>query len=120
MNIALDFDETFTAEPIMWTDFIRSASDFGHNIYIVTARTSEDSHIWIDELFDAGLIEVVFCDGQAKKQETIKRGIDIDIWIDDNPLNILVSREAGFQWDGYDEWSRQDRERQLDLPGLFI
>ncbi|CAB5221619.1 hypothetical protein UFOVP247_216, partial [uncultured Caudovirales phage] len=38
MNIALDFDDTYTRAPSLWNNFIADAKDKGHDIRIVTYR----------------------------------------------------------------------------------
>ena len=38
MLIALDYDETYTADPVLWDRFIGDANDHGHTVWIVTAR----------------------------------------------------------------------------------
>ena len=38
MKIALDYDETFTAAPVLWKMFIEICKQQGHNIKFVTFR----------------------------------------------------------------------------------
>lgn len=118
MIIALDFDRTFTANPSFWIKFINDIRDGLGDVYIVTARQKKDTHPWLEKLADI-TEDIIFCDGQAKQDVCAHFGIKIDIWIDDNPLNILVSRPAGHEWEGYKEWRRQDLESQKDLSPLI-
>jgi hypothetical protein len=85
-KISLDYDATFTADPELWLEFIKTAKTRGHEIYCVTARFD-----WEADSMDARLkeaVRVIFCDRQAKRTSAEKAGIKIDIWIDDVPENI--------------------------------
>lgn len=103
MNIALDFDSTYTADPYLWDLFIAGCRDLGHEVRIVTAR---------DERFDrtAALVEleqrvpVVYCRGVAKKwfMTHFGEGFSPDIWIDDRPESIFTNSE--FAPDKLAEW----------------
>ena len=73
MLIALDYDKTYTADPVLWDDFIVAAKARKHNVKIVTMRTPS-------EAIQVGGVDVVYTSRQAK----IKH-IPADIWIDDNP-----------------------------------
>lgn len=95
MKIALDFDNTYSADPSLWQAFIRSAVAAGHDIRIVTAR---------DERFDrtAPLAEVeqvlpvIYTRGIAKRWflEHFGDGFIADVWIDDRPEGILNNSTA--------------------------
>jgi hypothetical protein len=90
MNIALDFDDTFTRDPEFWLKFVLLCRNHGHNIYCVTARSAQQA----DEVFDElgqfiGRDRCFFTDMQAKKPFMFKQGISIDVWIDDNPWFII-------------------------------
>jgi len=73
MLIALDYDKTYTVDPVLWDVFIAAAKARKHNIKIVTLRTPSES-IQVDG------VEVVYTSRQAKMKH-----ITADIWIDDNP-----------------------------------
>lgn len=87
MNIALDFDDTYTRDPILWDKFIDDALERGHDIRIVTFRRSDmrDPAInWIELK-----IPVIFTSFQQKRQFTDSIGWRPDIWIDDTPEYIV-------------------------------
>lgn len=95
MKIALDYDETFTADPSFWRDFIDRAELNDHEVMIVTYR-------------DLGLpiqhdipIKVYYTSYKAKRKYMEGQGVMIDVWIDDSPETI--SGDSG--------WTDQDRER---------
>lgn len=83
MKIALDYDKTFTADPELWTQFVRSAKLRGHDIAFVTFRWSGPENT--DIMADAGKLEIpiVFC-GHKQKSHCY----NADIWIDDMPVLI--------------------------------
>lgn len=67
--IALDYDKTYTADPVLWETFIAAAKHRGHSVIIATMRYPEEGaevqrqgfypSIWVDDspyfLFHAGL-----------------------------------------------------------------
>jgi hypothetical protein len=73
MLIALDYDKTYTADPVLWDDFIQSAQDRGHTVKIVTMRRP-------DEIVNDVPIEIVYTSRKAKASY-----VKADIWIDDSP-----------------------------------
>lgn len=95
MKIALDYDNTYSADPVFWFAVIRLARRLGHDIRIVTAR---------DERFDrtAPLVEaesilpVIYTRGIAKKWfcEHFGDGFVPDVWIDDKPESVISNSMA--------------------------
>lgn len=84
MIIGIDFDNTITADPMMWREIIRMMSRRGHTVYVVTGRLKtthpEDLHAWY------GIVEdVFFTEHKAKRPFMEAKGIKVDIMIDDYP-----------------------------------
>lgn len=110
IRIALDFDNTYSADPVFWRAFAQSAVAFGHEVRIVTAR---------DERFDrtAPLVEVekhlpvIYTRGIAKRWylSHFGDGFVADVWIDDRPESIIENSAATPEW--LAEW-RETREEQ--------
>lgn len=73
MLIALDYDKTYTADPTLWDDFIKSAQNRGHVVKIVTMRRP-------DETIFAAPVNVIYTNRKAKASV-----VKADIWIDDSP-----------------------------------
>lgn len=90
LTFALDYDLTFTADPICMTNAIRCFQSFGHEVIIVTLRGPEDvgEGDYFDSLKEKYNVDTIFCDGRAKQEVVHEMGIGIDIWIDDNPRGI--------------------------------
>ena len=73
MFLALDYDKTYTTDPVLWDTFIQMAEDRGHVVKIVTMRRP-------DEAIIDPPVEVIYTSRQAKSKV-----IFADIWIDDSP-----------------------------------
>lgn len=83
MVIALDYDDTYTKDPVLWLSYIDLALERGHEVFVVTMRSPMEKH-----KLDPVLMEKIpsyFTSGYAKRPFMDKEGISIDVWIDDNP-----------------------------------
>jgi hypothetical protein len=85
MNIALDFDDTYTRDPELWDQFIFTARARGHDIRIVTFRKSTMR----DDALDNIGIPVIYTEYTQKRAFTNKMGWFVDVWIDDSPEFIV-------------------------------
>lgn len=81
--IALDYDDTFTADPEMWLDFMIYAENHGHTIIIVTWRSDKTP---VENI--PNRIKICYTNHQQKRQWCKIRGIEPTIWIDDKPEGI--------------------------------
>lgn len=81
MRIALDYDGTYTADPVLWEAFINSAKARGHTIICVTKR-------WPQTPTNIS-VETIYTCGKAKVPLMKSMGIQFDIWIDDTPGTLL-------------------------------
>lgn len=93
MNIAIDFDDTLTADAKLWEVFIDHARKLGHTVYCVTARRdTDDNRESIDEWMRMHGIKLnVWYTGLQSKVEFMRaKGIKIDIWIDDDPRRCAL------------------------------
>lgn len=97
LKIALDYDETYTEDPIMWGLFIGLAKQRGHEVKFVTYRDSR----WTTQNDDIILsahnedIDIEFTQGNQKCNF-----YDADIWIDDRPETIPCASLLGGMYDG--------------------
>lgn len=94
MKIALDYDNTYSVDPIMWKAFIQIAQAAGHEVRIVTAR--DDRYDRTPEIVATEqILPVVYCRGVAKRWFMLHNGGGFapDIWIDDKPESILVNSD---------------------------
>lgn len=87
MNLSLDYDNTYTRDPIFWDNFVNMAKAHGHTVYCVTMRYPSEGDDVQENLGD--LVEAIyFTSRQAKRDYMFKQGISIDVWIDDIPFFI--------------------------------
>lgn len=83
MNIALDYDDTYTADPELWNNFVADAQKRGHRVFIVTARYPESV---IDDVPGIPRSRHIYTSMMAKRFYCLhKYGLQFSIWIDDKP-----------------------------------
>ena len=92
LTFAIDFDNTITAEPLLFANFIEDCKNLGHKVIVVTARRDTEENF--DEvkswLLENGIRAAVYYSSLRSKTELMKaRGIKVDIWIDDDPHSLV-------------------------------
>jgi len=88
--IALDYHNTYSADPKFWDTFIYMCWMRKFEVYCITHHTGEKQN---EKLMDSiGKIldsdHIIFTMGKAKMDYVKSLGIEIDIWIDNNPIHI--------------------------------
>ena len=91
LTFALDYHHTYSADPKFWNVFIELVYLRKDKLLCVSHSTDKDE---IDELYKSigkiiGKDNVVLTNGAAKKPYCDEHGIDIDVWIDNNPEHII-------------------------------
>jgi hypothetical protein len=81
MIIAIDYDNTYTADPNLWNNFVTTALEIGHTVICVTARPEIMGQVVLDSI--GKLVPFVFAGGEWKREVALKRGYKVDVWIDD-------------------------------------
>lgn len=96
MKIALDYDGTYNKDREFWNEYLSLCEVRGHLVYVVTARSPEKDLIPVEKLPPPHLFEgVIYCNGIAKRWHLHHHyDLDIDIWIDDRPDNIMNNSPA--------------------------
>lgn len=90
MIIALDFDETYTLDPITWDQVIALFKAMGHVVYVVTFRIDNSAEAPEVRKALEGKVNDIFFTGRKFKREFMeKKEIYIDVWIDDQPELIV-------------------------------
>ncbi len=84
LKIALDYDDCYTTDPVLWDGFIDLCKTRGHSVTIVTMRYPTEP---IGGLVDT----VIYTSRKAKLKYCADRGREFDIWIDDKPHWILFN-----------------------------
>lgn len=86
MNIALDYDGTYTRDPELWDTFVSGAGARGHDVFMVTMRYPHEEI--------KGPCRVIYTSRQAKLPFVSELGIVVHIWIDDKPHFIYDGAAA--------------------------
>lgn len=89
---ALDFDDTFTACPEIWSRFVRDVESNGHTVLLVTARrdTDENNTSIRAVLKSWGcVLPIIFTSLGSKLHAIERQGLKVDIWIDDEPEKLV-------------------------------
>lgn len=93
MIISVDFDNTYTNDPVTFNKVIKIFQDAGHTVVCVTFRTPA---MGADVLRTIGSLigkdNCFFSSGELKKPFMEAQGIEVDIWIDDMPEIIARNR----------------------------
>lgn len=90
--IGVDFDDTISTNELGWLQVLALFERLGYIVYVVTYRSATEWPEDMDFLRDKGY--KVFCTDRMSKREFMKRkGLDVDIWIDDNPYGIIYDMD---------------------------
>ncbi len=91
-NFAVDFDNTMTLDGEMFRQWIEIGRELGHSFFCVTARrdTPENREEIENWLVQYGIEMNVFYTSLGSKIDYMaKRGIKIDVWMDDDPVSLV-------------------------------
>ena len=88
MRIALDYDNTYTADPPLWDLFITQPAQRGHQVVCVTMRHPH-------EPAPIANCDILYTGRKAKRAWASSLGMEFDIWIDDSPEYILRDAFTG-------------------------
>lgn len=88
MNLSLDYDNTYTRDPVFWDTFIGMAKRHGHRVYCVTMRTPEEGEE-VRRYLGHQVEAIYFTSRENKHDFMFKQWISIDVWIDDMPYFIM-------------------------------
>lgn len=87
MIIAVDYDNTYTADREIFEILIKLFLERGHTVVCVTGRGKFESQPVLDSI--GKLVPCVFAGGEWKKIAAEKAGYKVDVWIDDDPSYIM-------------------------------
>ena len=94
LTIAIDYDATFTADPLLWRQFISDAQRRGHVVICVTARRTPPDFDREPRLPES--VRVICAGDEFKRDAAAKAGHAVNIWIDDMPGMIEPCRILNF------------------------
>lgn len=86
---ALDFDDTFTADPEFWSDFVIRSQARGHVVICISAcRDTFQNRRKREEQLPSGV--KIYCSyDKPKIQFADERNLGVTVWIDDCPEMIV-------------------------------
>ena len=93
MLIAIDFDDTLTADPVMFRTLIAVVKSFGHHVCCVTARCDiAENREWVSDWMREHDISLYahFTSLESKVDYMQRIGVTVDIWIDDDPRKCAL------------------------------
>lgn len=82
--IALDYDGTYTDNPVLWDQFILNAQSHRYHVVIVTMRYETE------RIPHPIMVDVYYTNRKAKKPFMLALGVNPAIWIDDTPEALLM------------------------------
>ena len=90
MIIALDYDDTYTADPELWDRFVDAAIELGHRVICCTCRRDTPENREIVRI--PGARGHYFTGLSPKRWYLMQNGVDVDVWIDDLPESVKEGR----------------------------
>lgn len=85
MNIALDYDGTYTSDPELWLRFVDDALARGHAVRVVTMRYPSEGGD-MDKRLEARGVPAIFTSRKAKLKHCLEVcDWEPNVWIDDHP-----------------------------------
>ena len=86
-TVAIDYDGTWTADPVAFEAFACLLARRGHTVILVTQRST--GHREVREAARCeGITAVVFAAKMSKRKACRAALFEVDIWIDDNPVSV--------------------------------
>ena len=89
MIISIDYDDTWSADPGLWSRFARQAARRGHTVILVTNRIGTPMDARELGRYAGRFVEqVIFAGLGPKRAAAVGAGYDVDVWIDDLPETV--------------------------------
>lgn len=92
--LALDYDDTYTRDPLFWRGVLDLVDNFGHDAVCITQRHPDDGAEVLAEL-TGKVQEIIFTACFAKLPFAAAAGYFPSIWVDDQPTFILKDANKG-------------------------
>ncbi len=87
MLFAIDYDNTWSADPALFKKITNDLKKAGHRCVCITARSKDTDQNLLENSIGKHM-KIYYANGEAKKKYAEKKGLSVHIWIDDNPGNI--------------------------------
>lgn len=98
MILSIDYDDTYTRDPLFWNWVVQEALDRGHEVWCVSARHNDHP---MDEPRQTigrviGAEKCVGTNGKPKRDHLFKEhNVYADVWIDDMPDTVVTGHDIG-------------------------
>jgi hypothetical protein len=92
MLIALDYDKTYTLAPAFWDAVLALSKAHGVEVICVTRRAPQQ--LGPVEAVLGQRLPIISTHGYGKQGFLHAHGIQVDVWIDDDPVWICMPVEA--------------------------
>jgi hypothetical protein len=87
--VNIDYDGTFAESPSMWSDVICCLASSGAKVVCISNRVDNEENRMLLRSHLPDSVEVVICCGALPKANAAcDAGLNVDVWIDDNPTRI--------------------------------
>lgn len=96
MLIIIDYDETYTADPVLWDAFISCAKVRMHDIVCCTMRLDDGYNSDVESDMGQHNIPIVYSAAHKDKWEAVQKAGYIPenaVWLDDRPMYIFMNRD---------------------------
>lgn len=93
MLLALDYDETYTRDPIFWDGVIALAIQRGHSVICATMRHEHEGRE-VERDLAAKVEKIVYTGRKAKHKAVYAAGFMPSVWIDDSPHFIHMDAKS--------------------------
>lgn len=94
MIVSIDFDGTWTEDPVAWRAFAKMLVRRGHTVIVTTNR--DDIPGFSNEVYEtvgtSAVKEVIFAGAKPKRQAARERGYKVDVWVDDMPEMVVFGQ----------------------------
>lgn len=91
-RIAIDFDETYSADPAFFRELVALARKYQHLPCIVSCRrNTPENHELIEGIVGDDLL-IVLTDLKPKRAAMEAVGLPVDWWVDDHPESVKEGR----------------------------
>ena len=89
----LDYDETYTVDPVLFKAFIQLLQSRGHRVIVATMRYEDEGQPIVDDLGD--IVETIIFTGRKAKVKFIhEAGYYPSIYIDDSPEWLMFDANS--------------------------
>lgn len=84
MLLALDYDDTYTRDPLFWDRVIKLAEHHGHSVICATMRYPHEGAD-VEAALVGKVEKIVYTGRKAKHNAVYAAGFMPSVWIDDSP-----------------------------------